>query len=127
MRKAKIISEIQAYLTEELQSLGESDAPRLRELQAQLTMYRFLPQREYGDEDVAVPGALVELELGGRKALYLIVPQGGGLVLSVEGEPVQVITPQSPLGEAVLGRKKGDAVTVATASGERVYRLVRLA
>jgi transcription elongation GreA/GreB family factor len=74
-----------------------------------------------------VPGALVELELGGRKALYLIVPQGGGLVLSVEGEPVQVITPQSPLGEAVLGRKKGDAVTVATASGERVYRLVRLA
>jgi hypothetical protein len=93
MRKAKIISEIQAYLTEELQSLGESDAPRLRELQAQLTMYRFLPQREFGDEDVAVPGALVELELGGRKALYLIVPQGGGLVLSVEGEPVQGLAP----------------------------------
>ena len=129
MRKAKIIAEIQAYLTEELaaaQGGTQPDPVRAKEIQAQLLMYRFLPQREYGESDVAVPGALAELGLGERRALYLLVPQGGGLVLRVEGEPVQVITPQSPLGEALLGKKVGDTATVATGSGPRDYQLLSL-
>jgi transcription elongation GreA/GreB family factor len=67
------------------------------------------------------------LELGTVRALYFLVPQGGGLVTSVDGRPVQVITPQSPLGERMLGKKVGDSFTVETASGgQRTYRVVSI-
>lgn len=138
MDKRKVVQEIQNYLAEELASLlplaeqadagknelPEESAQRIREIQQQLTMYKFLPVREYGAEDVICPSALVELELTGRRAFYFIVPSGGGLIMKVDGNPVQVITPQSPLGGALMGRRAGDLVRVETQGAPRDYRVV---
>jgi transcription elongation GreA/GreB family factor len=44
----------------------------------------------------------------------------------VEEKPVQVVTPQSPLGEALLGKKVGDRVRVEIRGGVREYRLLTL-
>lgn len=131
MKKKEVIEQVQAYLAEELSQLVNAASPeevaRAAEIQKQLVMYRFLPMREYGKDDVVCPSALVELELNGRRAFYFIVPQGGGLVTSVGGVPVQVITPQSPLGEVLLGKKAGEEVRVETSGGgHRVYRIVSL-
>jgi transcription elongation GreA/GreB family factor len=135
MDKRKVVDEIQTYLAGELASLlpaaeaGTLDADggeRIREIRRQLTMYKFLPVREFGTEDVVCPASLVELELGERRAFYLIVPSGGGLVMRIEESPVQVITPQSPLGEALLGRRVGETVRVQGHGGERNYRIVSL-
>lgn len=123
MDKRKVIEQIKAYLVEELESADEEHA---RELKRLLTVYRFLPQREYGKDDVVVPSAMVELKLGGARAYYFMAPQGGGLVTSVEGEPVQVITPQSPLGEALLGKKVGDTVEVAVRGTVRKYLITSI-
>jgi transcription elongation GreA/GreB family factor len=138
--KRKVVEEIQAHLAEELKGLlpsaekaesGEASMPegtasRIREIQQQLTMYRFLPMREYGADDVVVPSALVELELSGRRAFYLVVPSGGGLVMKIEGHPIQVVTPQSPLGNALLGKRLGDTVRVETAGAPREYVIVSM-
>ena len=87
-------------------------------------MYRFLPVRNYTAEDVIVPSALVELKLGSASAYYYVAPQGGGLVTRVDGKAVQAITPNSPLGEALLGKKVGDTLEVQTRSGTREYLVV---
>jgi transcription elongation GreA/GreB family factor len=140
MDKRKVVEHIQSYLAEELASLlpsaeaaeagtqkmPEKSSDRIREIQRQLTMYKFLPVRAYGDQDVVCPSALVELELTGRRAYYFIVPSGGGLIMKIDGNPVQVITPQSPLGDALMGRKVGDQVRVATAGAPRDYRIVSM-
>lgn len=131
--KRLIIDEIQNYLATELKGLvdeaggsAEQAASNLRvaEIHRQLLMLRFLPAREFGPEDVIVPSGLVELEFNGTRALYFIVPTGGGLIMQIGGRPVQVITPQSPLGEVLLGRKQGDAVNVPVGSGTRTYTIV---
>ena len=124
MNKATLISTITEYLSDELKS-GVS-AEREKEIKSILLMYRFLPVRIYGPEDVIVPSALVELKLGQALAHYFIAPQGGGLITSVEGKAVQVITPQSPLGEALIGKKVGDTVQVNSRGTIREYQVVTI-
>ncbi len=138
MEKKKVIAEIQNYLAQELSDLASAlekpnaidpeamrdIAARVDEIKQQLTMYKFLPVRAYTSEDVICPGGLVELEFNQMHAFYLIVPKGGGLVTRVEGQAVQVITPNSPLGEAVLGKRVGDAAEVSVGGKPRHYKVV---
>ncbi|OFZ85671.1 MAG: hypothetical protein A2603_16765 [Bdellovibrionales bacterium RIFOXYD1_FULL_55_31] len=125
MDKGKVIEQISRYLEEERASLMEArDFSRAEEMKGLILMYRFLPKRTYGAEDVVCPASLVEMELNGVRAFYFIAPRGGGLVTSVDGLPVQVITPQSPIGEAVLGRRAGETVRIELRDGVREYRIV---
>ena len=106
--------------------LAGAQAKRAEDLRAQLLMYKFMPTRDYGAEDVACPGALVELEFNGRNAFYFIAPQGGGLVTRVDGQPVQVITPMSPIGEALLGRRAGETFEVESRDTVRTYKVIKV-
>jgi len=90
-----------------------------------LLMYRFLPVRESAPDDVIAPGSLIQVEVMGRQSWIFLVPQHGGLVTHVHGMPLQVMTPQSPLGELLLGKKAGQELNLKTHSGaERVYRIL---
>ena len=53
-------------------------------------------------------GALVELESRGRTMFYFMAPRGGGVEVEVDGEEVVVLTPQSPLGRLLVGKKEDD-------------------
>lgn len=134
MQKRVIIQEIENHLAHELSQLISNESKpgrpknsgRMDEIKRQLLMYRYLPVRDFGSEDVVCPSALVELQLGETRSFCFIVPQGGGLVMMIEGKPLQVVTPQSPLGEALLGKKQGDRVEVSLANGLRVYQIVQI-
>lgn len=127
MDKKKVIQEIQTYFDEELvQAANAGDEERQAELKRLQLIYRFLPVREYGKDDVIIPSSLVELALGETRAYYFVAPQGGGLITNVDGRPVQVITPQSPLGEALLGKKVGDEIRVEIRGGVRQYRVMSM-
>jgi transcription elongation GreA/GreB family factor len=129
--KKQVVEQLQLYVAEELSDLvqesetsGKALPERAEELRQQLVMYRFLPVRDYGQDDIICPGGLVELEHNQTKAFYFIVPNGGGLITRVEGSPVQVVTPQSPLGGALLGRKLGEKIQVIVGGKNREYTVV---
>lgn len=48
--------------------------------------------------------ALVELEVRGERMWYFIGPKAGG----IEVKDVFVITPESPIGQQLVGKKVGD-------------------
>ena len=121
--KKRILGEIVTHFTQEATRPGAS-AEEKSEFQRLATVFRFFPARPYEKTDFVWAGSLMRLELGSRSALYFLVPQGGGLILAVDGEPVQVITDQSPLGSALLGRHMGDSVEVPNRAEKRTYRLV---
>ena len=127
MNKKSVVDMIQTHLNEELDEARRNQQDeQAQSLERALLMYRFLPLRDFGQEDVIVPGSLAEVELQGRTSWVLLVPGHGGLVTFFEGKPVQVVTPQSPLGEAMLGKKAGDTFAVTTHSGQRDYRILRI-
>mgnify|MGYP000325991127 FL=1 len=106
--------------------LAGAQASRAKEIQRLVQVFKFLHLPEYHDGDLIGPGALVELELNERKSWYFLVPQGGGLTFQWEGKPVCVLTPQAPLGEALLGRAVGQKIEVENKNLVREYQVVSL-
>lgn len=103
--------------------LAGAQASRAAELKQLLAMYKFFPVREFKAGEAIDSGALVELELNGKKFHYFLVSQGGGVSATIDGKRIQVVTPQAPLGEALLGRKLGDTVEVEAQNAVREYEV----
>ena len=53
-----------------------------------------------------------------------MAPAGGGLSLTLEGQVVGIITPQSPLGQALLGARTDDDVELITPRGLRELTVI---
>jgi transcription elongation GreA/GreB family factor len=51
----------------------------------------------------------VELDSDGSQFLYFIGPRNGGLEIELRGKEVTVITPASPLGQNLMGKKAGQS------------------
>ena len=68
-------------------------------------------------------GALVELDIGfGAKHMFLL-HGGGGIELLVEGTEVTVITTESPIGSALIGKQKGDSFSFREGSSGKILNV----
>lgn len=105
--------------------LAGAQAARVVQLKQQLIHYKNLAEIGAPKNGVIAIGALVDLRAeDGRESRCLIVPQGGGVSLSVLGKTVQIITPQSPMGEALIGRKAGEDFEIDAGGRRRDYEIV---
>ena len=66
-------------------------------------------------------GSKVELQIpGGKKVAYAVVG-------SVEADPLEGrISDESPIGQALMGKKVGESVNIKTPSGDAIYKLVAI-
>jgi transcription elongation GreA/GreB family factor len=69
-----------------------------------------LPIREFTSADEIDIGAVVEVAGKRERNVYFIAPRAGGTEVLLDGREILVITPQSPLGQQLVGRKKGDKI-----------------
>ncbi|MFO0689016.1 MAG: GreA/GreB family elongation factor [Myxococcota bacterium] len=99
--------------------LARGQAQRVEELAEGLARVAVLPLRPFAQDEPIAVGALVGIEEDGVSSALLLVPYGGGVRLA-GGE--QVVTPASPLGRALLGRRPGDEVELRV--GGRMRALV---
>lgn len=83
---------------------------RIRQLKAMLDNAEIV---EGADGDVVEPGCVVEIRYVGdddtEKYLYGSVEE--------EGQGYDIVSPGSPLGEAIVGKKVGDKVTYTSPTG----------
>jgi transcription elongation GreA/GreB family factor len=101
--------------------LARGQALRAAELSDDLQLLRTLPLRVFAAGDPAAVGALVTLESEKDERCLFLVPRGGGNELSIDGTKVFVVTPQSRLGAAVLGRSIDDDVEIVVQGVKREY------
>ncbi len=99
--------------------LARGQAQRVVELQDALNQLKALDLRTFEVESRIALGALVELDDGESAAHYFIAPAGGGVRVTVAAATVCVITPQSPIARALLGKQQGDDLELRTPQGVR--------
>jgi transcription elongation GreA/GreB family factor len=104
--------------------LAGGQARQAREILESIKVYGSLSVKEFGDTDPIDLCGLVELETAGEVETYFIGPCSGGLEVHYKGTEIMVITPQSPLGQQLMGKKTGQRWT-ANFNGSRMnYRIV---
>lgn len=90
--------------------LAAGQARQVDELAAALRTFEALTLPDFETDDVIDAGALVEAELNGETAYFLLVPTSGGLVISHEGMEITLLTPESPLYRKLLGMRSGESL-----------------
>jgi len=103
--------------------LARGQSKQAAEIQAAIAAFEKLDTRQFGPGDLIDVGAFVELEFNGEKTAYFIGPRAGGTEVLHQKREVLVITPQSPLGEQLLGRKQGDILKLNLAGAQNQYRV----
>jgi transcription elongation GreA/GreB family factor len=96
------------------------------ELEASIQQVRMMTQRTFSATDPIDLGAYVETERRGIVSAYLLAPRAGGTEVTVEGQEVMAITPQSPLGRQLIGHRQGDAVKIDLAGRTETHRIQRV-
>jgi len=91
--------------------IARGQAQRAEALETDLARVKAMKLRALSDEDTVALSALVTLLVGeDEERLVFIAPAGGGVRVALDDRTVHVVTPASPMGRAVLGRRVGDVV-----------------
>ena len=108
--------------------VAQGQANRAQELRLALESYRGLALQTFDATTPVRLTALVTLEdEDGNARRVFLGPAAGGLKLATPLGEVLVITPASPLGRELLGKRCDDCVSIETGGGEREYTVVAVA
>ncbi len=107
--------------------LARGLAKRVGELQSARSLLANLALPAFAPADPIALSALVTTKDEDEKTeRFFLAPAGGGLRLGVRGGTVGLVTPEAPLGEALVGKRAGDDVELETPQGLRVLTVVAI-
>ena len=106
--------------------LARGQSKQAAELEAAIAEYQKLGVKKFADGDAIAVGALVELEHGGENSLYFVGPRAGGTEILHDRKEILVITPQSPLGEQLLGKKSGDQPQLTFGGAKQTAKILKV-
>jgi transcription elongation GreA/GreB family factor len=103
--------------------LARGQSKQAAEIEQAIAQFEKLVPRDFGPTDPIDTGALVELQSSREKTLYFIGPRAGGTEVIFEKREVLVITPESPLGTQLLGKKQGQKCRLEIAGEKQDYTI----
>ena len=107
--------------------LAGGQARQARDLVNSIVAYEKLTLRDFSPSDPIDLAALVELEADGTTSTYFIGPRNGGLEVRHQRKEIMVITPESPLGQTLMGRKSGQRWTAQVGGMTVHYHILSVA
>ncbi len=112
----------------EFASLARGQKARAQEASQALQAIEGLRLPNLGKRSQVCVGAVVEIEDGesGEGRTFFLAPVGAGMTLLGPGGDghLSVVTPASPIGKAVMGRRVGDVVDVTVKGELREWEIV---
>ncbi len=105
--------------------LARGQAERVALAEAALQLLRFWEPNAGPGERVAL-GSVVELTVDEEPRWVFMAPAGGGLRVSSGKHSVQLVTPEAPLGRALIGKQAGECFELTLAGVKREYEVLEL-
>ncbi|HKJ91069.1 MAG TPA: hypothetical protein VJ960_08060, partial [Oceanipulchritudo sp.] len=102
--------------------LARGYARQYARMSEQANRLRAFTPGEFTGKAIAI-GALIECELDGFTSLIFLLPCAGGLDLIVDDNEVTTVTPDSPLGAALIGKRKGQTYQLPSGATGTILRV----
>ncbi|MGA2246728.1 MAG: transcription elongation factor GreAB [Verrucomicrobiota bacterium] len=106
--------------------LARGQSRQAAEIEAAIAEFEKLDARPFVPGEAIALGALVQLEQDGETSFYFLGPRAGGTEIIHDREEILVITPQSPLGEQLMGRQQGDRPQLRFGGLKRPAHIIRV-
>lgn len=106
--------------------LARGQSRQAAEITQALEKFEKLAPRAFSATDPIDTGAVVELQKGKESNTYFIGPRAGGTEVICEKREVLVITPESPLGSQLLGKKLGEKCALEIGGRKEQYKIAGL-
>lgn len=107
--------------------LAHGQSKAAEEAAQAVAQFRALPVRDFTATEPISLGALVQVESRGQPAYYLLGPRAGGTEVTHGDKTVMVVTPQSPLGRQLVGKRLGDVLQLDVGGRKTEARIAALA
>lgn len=105
--------------------LAGAQSKRAGELRDFINQLKKIKIRSYRESDEIEATALIEIEIDGEeKKWFFMVPQEGGAKVTIDGLSILLISPESPLGQEIYGKRVGDAFEFETRGQLREYEII---
>jgi len=106
--------------------LAGAQAKRVKDIEELISICKFQQVRNFNPGEAIAVTAIVEIESGDKINWFLFLPKGGGFTVNFENKKIQVITPVSPLGQALVGLTVGEVATVEMQGKKRDYEILSI-
>ncbi len=103
--------------------IARGQAQRAEELQEAVDVFADFAAIPRPARPLISLGALVTLQSGQELTHYVIASHGGGTEIHHEGYDVCVLTPTSPLGAKLMGKRTGDRIQLRPDASVTVARV----
>jgi hypothetical protein len=91
--------------------LAHGHARQANALVRKIEELRGMVAEDFSGQEIDV-GAMVEVEINGDVDCYILLNCAGGTEVSVDGKSITVITPESPLGQVLMGNIEAGFVSL---------------
>jgi hypothetical protein len=102
--------------------LARGYAMQFETLAKQLEELKALKIQDFSGRDIDL-GALIEVEMNGESDLYYLLNCGGGTEVQHEGRTITVITPESPIGQLLVGGAKAGHFSLRAGHEGRILNI----
>jgi len=106
--------------------LAGAQAERVAEMKISISQLKSVKIKNFNAQDPIGYGALVEIECESKIKTVFVLPKSGGTQLSVNNKNILIITPDSPLGEALIGLKVRDEFSIDAGKNQKFYEVKSL-
>jgi transcription elongation GreA/GreB family factor len=104
--------------------LAGGQARQAKEILDSIEAYEALVPRDFTPGEPVELTALVDVDADGTHSTYFIGPKSGGLEIKHRRKEIMVMTPQSPLGQDLIGRKAGQRWATKLGGSTVKYHIV---
>ncbi len=100
---------------------------QMKQVEEYQSLQRALAQLDLAPARKVQPGSLVAVRQdGGGETLYFLAPGGMGLAVQAGGRTIRLLSPESPLGAALVGRRPGARLSVPLPTGNAAIEVLEV-
>jgi transcription elongation GreA/GreB family factor len=106
--------------------LAGAQAERVAEMKNSISLLKSVKLKSFSSEEPIGYSAIIEIQAEQKLKTVFVLPKAGGTQITFDEKLLSIVTPDSPLGEALIGLKVGDEFSIDAGKNQKYYEIISI-